>query len=153
MLKLHRIVKACAMIAGASACTVMLACGPQVANGVGEETNTFAGVLIDGAGNTIAGVPVFARHFILDTVVYADTTDDNGKFGLPVTLQGQYGLSAQTDSLEVLEQNQMFLRISSLESRTLWSIFRFDCSSSCFRSASLHLRSAISCRAKDAGNG
>ena len=87
------------MIAGASACTVMLACGPQVANGVGEETNTFAGVLIDGAGNTIAGVPVFARHFILDTVVYADTTDDNGKFGLPVTLQGQYGLSAQTDSL------------------------------------------------------
>lgn len=100
MLNLHRIFKLCASIAGVSACTVMLACGPQVAEGgIDEQTNTFAGVLIDGAGNTIAGVPVFARHFILDTVVYADTTDDNGKFGLPVTLQGQYGLSAQTDSL------------------------------------------------------
>ncbi len=100
MLNLHRIFRLCASIAGVSACTVMLACGPQVAEGgIDEQTNTIAGVLVDAAGHTMGGVPVCARHFVLDTVVYADTTDSEGKFGLPVTLQGQYGLSAQKDSL------------------------------------------------------
>lgn len=99
MRNLRRIMNVCACIAGISASMVLMACGPQVAGGISEETNTVAGTLVDGAGNTIAGIPVCARHFMVDTLVYIDTTDSEGKFGMPITRQGQYGISAQSGDL------------------------------------------------------
>lgn len=74
-----------------------VACTTEVANGVSEETNTVAGILMDGSGKAVAGVPVCARHFMFDTISVVDTTDSDGKFGLAISRQGQYGLSASKD--------------------------------------------------------
>jgi len=74
-----------------------VACTTEVANGVSEETNTVAGILVDGSGKVAAGVPVCARHYAVDTIVVTDTTDADGKFGLAISRQGQYGLSASKD--------------------------------------------------------
>ena len=76
-----------------------VACTTEVANGVSEETNTVAGILLDGSGKAVAGVPVCARHYKLDTISVVDTTDSEGKFGLAISRQGQYGLSASKDKL------------------------------------------------------
>lgn len=67
----------------------------KVANGVSEETNTVAGILIGNSGVAVAGVPVCARHFDNDDVVAYDTTDADGKFGFSLKVQGRYGVSAQ----------------------------------------------------------
>lgn len=72
--------------------------GDEIAGGVSEETNTLAGVLVDASGKGLAGVPVVALHYVYDTVRFVDTTDSDGKFGLPLSRQGQYGISAYTDS-------------------------------------------------------
>ncbi|MBR4783813.1 MAG: hypothetical protein IK012_00960 [Fibrobacter sp.] len=98
MRNLLRIVNACALIAGVSASIVLTACGPQLSGGISEETNTVAGVLLDDAGNAMVGISVCARHFVVDTLVYSDTTDSEGKFGFPIIREGQYGLSATKDS-------------------------------------------------------
>lgn len=74
-----------------------VACTTEVANGVSEETNTVAGILVDGSGKAVAGVPVCARHYMFDTISVVDTTDSEGKFGLAISRQGQYGLSASKD--------------------------------------------------------
>jgi hypothetical protein len=74
-----------------------VACTTEVANGVSEETNTVAGVLLNGSGNAAVGVPVCARHYVYDTILVVDTTDSEGKFGLPISRQGQYGISASKD--------------------------------------------------------
>lgn len=70
----------------------------DVAGGVSEETNTLAGVLLDGKGNGVSGVAVVARHFEVDSIVLADTTDNDGAFGLPLKRSGKYGISAVADS-------------------------------------------------------
>jgi hypothetical protein len=74
-----------------------VACTTEVANGVSEETNTVAGVLLNGSGKAAVGVPVCARHYVYDTILVVDTTDSEGKFGLPISRQGQYGISASKD--------------------------------------------------------
>jgi hypothetical protein len=74
-----------------------VACTTEVANGVREETNTVAGVLLNGSGKAAVGVPVCARHYVYDTILVVDTTDSEGKFGLPISRQGQYGISASKD--------------------------------------------------------
>lgn len=75
------------------------ACSTEVAGGVSEETNTFAGVLVDSEGRSVAGVAVMARHINMDNLVYTDTTDDSGKFAFPLNKHGIYGISAKSDSL------------------------------------------------------
>ena len=74
-----------------------VACTTELANGVSEETNTVAGILLNGSGKAAAGVPVCARHYVYDTILVVDTTDSEGKFGLPISRQGQYGISASKD--------------------------------------------------------
>ena len=91
---------ACAGFIGIS--TVACSDG-RVANGVSEETNTVAGILVDGSGKAVAGVPVFAKHFNVDTFVFNDTTDGDGKFGFPLLKRGQYGISAKRDSAAYYE--------------------------------------------------
>jgi len=70
----------------------------NVAGGVSEETNTLAGVIHDASGKAAARTRVCARHYDVDTLVLADTTDENGNFALPLKRQGKYGLTAETDS-------------------------------------------------------
>ncbi len=72
--------------------------GDEIAGGVSEETNTLAGIVVDASGKGVAGVPVLALHYAIDTLRFVDTTDSEGKFGLPLSRQGQYGVSAFTDS-------------------------------------------------------
>lgn len=80
---------------------LMLACsegGREVGGGVSEEENTLVGILVDGNGDAVVGARISARYFKVDTVVLTDTTDEEGKFGMKLSLTGRYGLSAQTDS-------------------------------------------------------
>ena len=91
---------ACAGFIGIS--TVACSDG-RLTNGVSEETNTVAGILVDGSGKAVAGVPVCAKHFQVDTVVFNDTTDSDGKFGFPLVKRGQYGISAKRDSAAYYE--------------------------------------------------
>lgn len=76
-----------------------VSCSTEVAGGVSEETNTLAGVLTDHKGHNLSGVAVVARHMVEDTLVYADTTDDKGRFAFPLHRQGGYGISASADTL------------------------------------------------------
>ena len=97
MFNLKRISLVAAGLAFGLAGLHFVACTTEVANGVSEETNTVAGVLVDGSGKVVAGVPVCARHYAVDTITVTDTTDSEGKFGLALSRQGQYGLSASKD--------------------------------------------------------
>ena len=97
MFNLKRISLVAAGLAFGLAGLYFVACTTEVANGVSEETNTVAGVLVDGSGKVVAGVPVCARHYAVDTITVTDTTDSEGKFGLALSRQGQYGLSASKD--------------------------------------------------------
>ena len=98
MFSFPRITSFAAVLAFGLACSQFTACTTDVAGGVSEETNTVAGILVDGSGRAVAGVPVCAKHFMVDSIVLSDTTDSDGKFGLNVTRQGQYGISAHTES-------------------------------------------------------
>lgn len=69
----------------------------SVAGGVSEETNTLAGILVDASGNAVSRALVSARHFDLDSVVLTDSTDESGRFALPLERRGRYGLSAQSE--------------------------------------------------------
>ena len=71
----------------------------NVAGGVSEETNTIAGVLVDLNGDRVSQVAVLARSFKADSLVYSDTTDNDGRFRIVVPRHGLYGLSAKADSL------------------------------------------------------
>lgn len=82
----------------ASSAVGFVACSTDLAGGVSEETNSLAGILLDTKGNSVAGVPVVARHMYVDTLVYTDTTDASGKFALPLSRQGIYGISAESES-------------------------------------------------------
>ncbi|WP_295099225.1 LamG-like jellyroll fold domain-containing protein [uncultured Fibrobacter sp.] len=75
----------------------------RISGGVSEETNTVAGILVDGSGKAVAGVPVCAMHFTVDSIVFNDTTDSDGKFGFPLMKRGQYGVSARRDSMSYYE--------------------------------------------------
>ena len=97
MFNLKRISLVAAGLAFGLAGLHFVACTTEVANGVSEETNTVAGILVDGSGKVVAGVPVCARHYAVDTITVTDTTDSEGKFGLALSRQGQYGLSASKD--------------------------------------------------------
>lgn len=75
----------------------------EVAGGVSEETNTLAGILVDNKGKAARRVSISARYIKVDTLVFTDTTDDDGRFGLPLSRTGRYGLSAQNDSFAYYE--------------------------------------------------
>lgn len=90
---------ACIASLSLSACSE----GKKAAGGVSEETNTLAGVLLNASGSPVSGVAVCAKHFTVDTIVFHDTTDAEGRFGMPLERRGQYGISARTDSLAVYE--------------------------------------------------
>ncbi len=77
---------------------LLAACVRDVAGGVSEETNTLAGILRDSDGNLAAGTVVMARHLDRDDVKFVDTTDSEGRFGMPLRLVGAYGISAKNDS-------------------------------------------------------
>ncbi len=74
---------------------------PDVAGGISEETNTLAGVLTDQNGKLAARVVMTAQHVDVDTLSYADTTDEKGRFAFPLKRQGRYGISANLDSSAV----------------------------------------------------
>lgn len=76
-----------------------VSCSTEVAGGVSEETNTLAGILTDSKGRNLSGVAVVARHMVEDSLVYADTTDEKGRFAFPLHRQGGYGISANVDPL------------------------------------------------------
>ncbi|MCF0224730.1 MAG: hypothetical protein HUK20_10710 [Fibrobacter sp.] len=67
-----------------------------VAGGVSEETNTVAvsGQLLDTDGAPVAYARVVAKHATIDSISYADSTDKEGFFALPIVEQGVYGISA-----------------------------------------------------------
>lgn len=98
MSKLHRILGTGALLSVVSLLGLAAACSTDVAGGVSEETNTVAGVLVDVKGEVLSGVAVTARHMLVDTLAYTDTTDGAGKFAFPLSHQGVYGLSAESDS-------------------------------------------------------
>ena len=99
------LVKSAITVATVTAAISLVACseGKKAAGGVSEETNTLAGVLINASGDPVSGVAVCARHYTVDTIVFNDTTDSEGRFGMPLERSGQYGISARTDSLAVYE--------------------------------------------------
>lgn len=70
----------------------------KIAGGVSEETNTVAGILTDGKGNPVKGAVILARHTVMDSVEFVDTTSTEGAFAFPITRHGSYGLSAKRDS-------------------------------------------------------
>lgn len=84
-------------VLGTTFCYMACSGDTSVAGGVSEETNTLAGVLVDGSGNSVARAIVSARHFENSSCVSNDTTDEKGRFALALTAQGRYGISAQTE--------------------------------------------------------
>lgn len=76
----------------------------SLAGGVSEETNTLAGVLMDASGRGVAGVRVSARYMHYDGSDVMDTTDSAGHFEMVMPMYGDFGLSAQTDSLAYYEK-------------------------------------------------
>jgi hypothetical protein len=83
------------------ACVVALESCTQVA-GTDEETNSIAGVMADASGSPLKGVAVLARSTSLatyaDTTTYRDTTDKDGCYALNIRTQGEYGITAFTDT-------------------------------------------------------
>ncbi|MCQ2093060.1 MAG: hypothetical protein MJY85_10330 [Fibrobacter sp.] len=88
----------------ASCACALVACtsgGEKLGGGVSEETNTFAGVLLDVSGQPVSGATVLARHVSVDSIALKDTTDADGKFGFALKRGGNYALSSVSDSLAV----------------------------------------------------
>ncbi|MCF0220765.1 MAG: hypothetical protein HUK19_00580 [Fibrobacter sp.] len=82
----------------------LMACSPeggQIGGGVSEETNTFAGVLVDVSGKPVSGATVLARHVSVDSIAFQDTTDGEGKFSFALKHRGNYALSSTLDSMAV----------------------------------------------------
>lgn len=79
---------------------VLVACSPETtANGVSEETNALAGILVNEKGEPQANVRVFARHARANIADLVDTTDSDGNFEIPLVRLGTYGLSATKGKL------------------------------------------------------
>lgn len=95
------LVGAFSVVAAFCVSSAFMACSEEqndIAGGVSEENNTLAGILVNHEGDVARGVCVSARFLQNDTLVLTDTTDDEGRFGLPLSRTGRYGLSAQVDS-------------------------------------------------------
>lgn len=86
-----------------SCACLLVACSPkeELGGGVSEETNNFAGVLLDVSGQPVSGATVLARHVSVDSIAFKDTTDAEGKFGFALKRRGNYALSSVSDSLAV----------------------------------------------------
>lgn len=77
----------------------LVACSTDVADGgVSEETNTLAGVLLDG-DKPVANTIVTAQYTSVDTIQFVDTTDEKGAFKMPLRVYGTYALSSVSDTL------------------------------------------------------
>ena len=83
----------------ALAMSSLVACSDKVAGGVSEETNTVAGLLAGPEGRPAASVVVYVMDYETNEVAFTDTTDSQGRFGMPVKKKGKYGLSGHSDSL------------------------------------------------------
>ena len=83
----------------ALAMSSLVACSDKVAGGVSEETNTVAGLLAGPDGRPAASVVVYVKDYETNEVAFTDTTDSQGRFGMPVQKAGKYGISGQVDSL------------------------------------------------------
>ena len=83
----------------ALAMSSLVACSDKVAGGVSEETNTVAGLLAGPEGRPAASVVVYVMDYETNEVAFTDTTDSQGRFGMPVKKAGKYGISGQVDSL------------------------------------------------------
>lgn len=90
-----------------SCASILAACTTPADNrlggGVSEETNNFAGLLLDGEGKPVAGASVYARHIASDTIAFCDTTGADGMFGFRLERRGYYALTSVSDSLAVYE--------------------------------------------------
>lgn len=101
----------------------LTACGDdKVAGGVSEETNTLAGILRDADGRLSVGVPVAARHLEYESVTFYDTTDDEGRYAMPLRRVGSYGISAVSSDTsayyEIVEYNGEKIEVSGRLSST-----------------------------------
>ena len=97
----------------------------EVAGGVSEETNTIAGVLVDGSGSPVVSAMVYCKSVDVDTLISSDETDSKGKFSLAVKHLGSYGISASVDSLAFYERVEFKGEDIDLKSIALKETFDF----------------------------
>ena len=88
-----------ATIVALAMASALVACSDKVAGGVSEETNTVAGLLATPEGRPVASVVVYLSDYETNEVAFVDTTDSEGRFGMPVKNKGKYGISGHSDSL------------------------------------------------------
>lgn len=100
MRKLCRnLLPAYATIVALAMASALVACSDKVAGGVSEETNTVAGLLATPEGRPVASVVVYLSDYETNEVAFVDTTDSEGRFGMPVKNKGKYGISGHSNSL------------------------------------------------------